>query len=105
MPFVKGQKKTGGMKKGFISPQKQIVREVIEKSLGKSIPERLMELSGGDPDKETDILLDLMPYCYPKLQALQISHDPSQDKSPKELVEEREKDYEEIMRMKLEIKK
>lgn len=79
MSFKKGHPKYGGKKKGFVSSQKQIVRDVIEKALGKTIPARIIELfETADPEVELKTLLDLMPYCYPKLQAIEMTPDQEQ---------------------------
>lgn len=87
MPFAKGHKKYGGMKKGFVHSQKQIVRQTVESALKKSIPDRLIELlETADPEKEIQVLLDLMPYCYPKLQAIEVSQDPDDQSAQQEEV-------------------
>lgn len=74
--FQPGHEKKGGRKKGTPNRDKAQVRAIVECCLGKSIPERLMELVGGknaDPEAERDLLLDLMPYCYPKLASVEHS--------------------------------
>lgn len=80
MPFEPGHKKIGGRPKGGKNLKKVILREVIETALlGKSIPEYIMEKINtdprlkSDPRLEIDILMDLMPYCYPKVQAVEIT--------------------------------
>lgn len=73
MPFEYGHKKSRGRKPGSQNKSRQLVREIVESALKKSIPARLLELSKGSPDVERETLLDLMPYCYPKLQAVEHS--------------------------------
>lgn len=91
MGFEKGHKKLGGRKPGSINKSKAIVREIVEKALVKSIPERLLELSNGKPELEAEVLLDLMPYCYPKLSAVEHSGEldnPAGNDAVKALTEE-----------------
>lgn len=73
MPFVKGHKKLGGRAKGQVSSEKKLAREIIEGVLKKTIPERLLEIAQRQPAKETEILLALLPYCYPKLQSMEVA--------------------------------
>lgn len=81
MAFKKGHQKYGGKKKGTPNGERRLAREIIENALQKSIPERLLELCIIYPDKEPDILQSLMPFCYPKLQTMQISAEPTPDGS------------------------
>lgn len=53
------------------------MREVVEETLGKSIPERLLELAKQQPENEVIILKELMPYCYCKLAPVAIPPPPS----------------------------
>lgn len=77
MGAPKGRPKPAGsgIKKG--TPHKYsracLVRDIVQEKLGKSIPERLLELSKLMPDREADILLDLMPYCHPKLAQIDMT--------------------------------
>lgn len=74
MAFQKGHPKYGGIKKGTVRTERQLVREIVEAAYeGKPIPERLAEIAKKSPQKEIDILLALMPYCYPKLQAIDLT--------------------------------
>lgn len=76
MPFKKGQSKPpgSGIKKGQDQLRKTAVKEIIETALHQSIPERILQRLEEIKDKqfEVDVLLDLMPYCYPKLQAIEV---------------------------------
>lgn len=72
----KGSDKTpgSGIKKGqtHAESKKRTVREIVEQCLGKTIPERLLEIAKENPLKEAEILDGLMPYTYPKLQAVEM---------------------------------
>lgn len=63
-----------GIKKGqtHAESKKRTVREIVEACLGKTIPERLLEIAAGNPEKEADILDGLMPYTYPRLAAVEM---------------------------------
>jgi hypothetical protein len=79
MPFVKGQSKIGGRQKGSLNKNKLAVREIVEKALGKTIPESLLEIAESlDPEKRANLLMDLMPFCYPKLQTIECTMDESE---------------------------
>lgn len=71
MPFEKGHKKIGGRTKGAIN--RKTFREIFEEGLGKSIPERLLELCKQRPSEEKDILKIVLPYSYAKLQNIEMS--------------------------------
>jgi len=73
--FVKGNKLGRGRPKGSPNKDKRTVRDIIEGVLGKSIPERLLELAKMKPQQEQDILIALMPYTYPKLQSTEVKAD------------------------------
>lgn len=69
-------KKTGGRKPGSKNKVQTVVREVVEVALGGTLPEALLALTKGQGVTaafKADIYLGLMPYCYPKLQATQLS--------------------------------
>ncbi len=70
-------KKTGGRKKGTPNKANRAFREILEEGLGKTIPERLLELIQANPDHETETLLQLLPYCYCKLAPVLIPPPPS----------------------------
>lgn len=72
MPFIKGQPKKGGRQKGTPNRSKVFVKEIVEAALGKSIPDRLLEIAKAQPREEKEILLALLPYAYPKLQSTEI---------------------------------
>lgn len=85
MAFEKGRTKTGGRTKGSQNKSRKLVRDIVEGALnGKTIPERLLELTNGNPDREIDVLTDLLPYCYPKLQAVDITSVPDGGESSDE---------------------
>ncbi len=72
MPFQPGHKRLGGRPKGSLNKDKRLVREIIEAKLGKSIPERLLQISKGNPELEFQVLNGLMPYCYCKLAPIAV---------------------------------
>lgn len=75
MAFKKGQAKVpgSGIKKGG-SWRGKPVRDIVEEMLNCSLPERVMQLCRNINDErlELDVMLDLMPYCYPKYQAVEL---------------------------------
>lgn len=50
-----------------------IVRNIVEEALGQSVPKRLIAIAQADPTLEKEVLLGLMPYCHPKLSAVEHS--------------------------------
>lgn len=72
MPFEKGHEKFGGREKGSAN-KKNALRDQIEWILNKPIPTRLMELVKSTPQREFELLMGLLPYCYPKLQSTTIT--------------------------------
>lgn len=63
-----------GRPKGSLSFRQGLVRDIVEKALGgSSIPKRLIEMAESNPDIEKDVLIALLPYCHPKLQAIEHS--------------------------------
>jgi len=74
MAFQKGHQKIGGRKKGTTNLDREVPREVIERLLGRSMFEELLGIMQQvrDPLEHAKMLRDLMPYCYPKLQAMTI---------------------------------
>lgn len=74
MPFEKGHKKIGGNVKGQPNKERRMVREIVEACLGSTVPELLLEeLARATPKLKVQILEGLMPYCYPKLQSIEVS--------------------------------
>lgn len=73
--FEKGHKKIGGRKKGSINKIKTTVREAVETALNGSLPEILIDQYSlmSDPEAKVKLLLELMPYCYPKLSSQDVS--------------------------------
>ena len=89
MGFEKGHAKMGGIQKGQKQARTQF-REMFEAMLGKTIPERLNEIigmGGMDPLQEADLLVKILPYCYNKLNAIDISGSVDILHTEKELVE------------------
>lgn len=50
-----------------------LVRNIVEEALGSSIPTRLIAMATADADIEKEVLIALLPYCHPKLQATEHS--------------------------------
>lgn len=77
--WEKGKPKTGGRQKGVPNKSKTLVRDIVEKALGQTIPERLLDISQNlDPKEQASLLMDLMPFCYPKLQTIECTMDESE---------------------------
>jgi hypothetical protein len=73
MTKPKGSLKTGGRKKGTPN-QKTLVLKSINEALGVDVPQKLAELLPFlEPDKQADVLLELLNYIYPKRKALEHS--------------------------------
>lgn len=76
MAFQKGKPRpaNAGRKKGALNQDKRIVRDIVEKALGKSLPDEIVStLHALEDDEKARTLLGLMPYCYPKLQSVEVS--------------------------------
>lgn len=76
MPFKPGQKRhpNAGMKKGQVTKKSQAVQDIIEKALGKTLPESLMDdLMELGPKDRAHIKKDLMDYIYPKRKAVDVT--------------------------------
>ena len=94
MPFQKGHKKTGGRPKGAPNRDKRVVKEIVEAALGRSLPEEILShyvnLKSTKPVMAAKIAEGLMPYCYPKLQSIEVDGSlgglsPEQEKEVAEL--------------------
>lgn len=85
MPFQKGHAKAGGIKKGqtHTGSGKRTVREIVEAHYNKTLPEKMLELAGSNPETEIDVLKTLMPYAYPKLVATEMKIDAGAETSSK----------------------
>ena len=67
-----GLPKTGGRKKGTPNRRTLVVKSVAE-ALGLDVPARLVEiLPKLHPDKQADVLLELMGYLFPKRKAIDV---------------------------------
>jgi hypothetical protein len=73
MGFEKGHPKYGGIKKGETQRERRVVREIVEECLGSTLPQRLLSLAKNSPKLEIQILEGLMPYCYPRLQSVEMN--------------------------------
>lgn len=74
MPFQKGHAPMGGRPKGVTS-KRLLVREIIEKCLGRTLPEDLLDMANKNPKLAMDIKIALLPYCHPKLQSIEVRAD------------------------------
>ncbi|QLY25698.1 hypothetical protein [Bdellovibrio sp. KM01] len=71
MPKVEGSIKTGGRQKGTPNKKTQLLNEILD-AKDFCIPEKLMELLPSlSPEKQADVLVDLMSYVYPKRKAIE----------------------------------
>lgn len=63
-----------GRQKGQVGSKHWLVRNIVEEAMrGDSIPKRLIAMAKLNPDIEKEVLIALMPYCHPKLQAMEHS--------------------------------
>ncbi len=73
MPRPQGLAKTGGRKKGSLN-KRTLVRKEVTEALGVDVPQRLAELLPQlEPEKQADVLLELLSYIYPKRKAIEHS--------------------------------
>lgn len=76
MAFTKGNKLGKGRPKGSQNKVTSTVRETIEKALGKSLPEEIIEgylqVKRSKPAMALKVLEGLMKYCYPTLQSITV---------------------------------
>lgn len=73
MPRPTGLPKTGGRKSGTPNKKTALLHEALE-AQGLDVPGRLAKLLPQlEPEKQADVLLELMSYLYPKRKALQIN--------------------------------
>lgn len=69
----KGHKRYGGRAKGTPNKRTEELQDFFD-SKGMFIPEMIVEkLHLLDDEKQIDVLLDLMPYLYPKRKAIEHS--------------------------------
>lgn len=69
MPRPIGLPKTGGRQKGTPNKRTEILRDVLEK-LDCDVPQRLVTLLPQlSPDRQADVLLELLQYVFPKRKA------------------------------------
>lgn len=69
--FEKGNKLGKGRPKGSLT--KKGINELVEQKLGRSMIDEMLELSSGNTKLRLEVLRDLLPYCYPKLQAMELA--------------------------------
>lgn len=65
-----------GRPKGATAPlnEKKYCKYIVEEALKGSLPEAILKcLDGMDDAQRASVLTGLMPYCYPKLQAVEHS--------------------------------
>ncbi len=68
-----GIKKTGGRKKGTPNKKTFILRDVLD-SFGCDVPQRIVDLLPElKPEKQADILVELMKYLFPTRKAIEHS--------------------------------
>ena len=73
MPFKPGNKLSPGRKKGIPNRKTQAAQDIIEKALGQSIPDALIEVLGKVDEKtQAHVLCELMQYAYPKRKAIEV---------------------------------
>lgn len=72
--FQKGGPPGPGRPKGSVNKNK--VLSAVENALnGQDYIARMFALVVGKPKEELELLKDLLPYCFPKLQATEITPD------------------------------
>ena len=78
MPFIKGQPKKGGRKKGTGNKDTELIREAISDIVAgniENIQKWLDDIAGDDPSKAMNLLLQLMEYKIPKLSRTELVGD------------------------------
>lgn len=82
--FERGREKTGGKKKGYVSPFKKAHKEVLAMIINKEFtPERISELLAGlAPKDQLQFYVQILPYVVPKLQSTDISVDSPEKNVP-----------------------
>lgn len=76
MPFKPGQKppKGAGRPPGVPNKKTVALQEIIERALGKSLPEAIFErLPDVKKEAQVNALLSLMDYIYPKRKAIDVT--------------------------------
>lgn len=68
MPFEKGHKKIGGVKKGQISPKTLLLKEIFEKHRYDPVQALILLLPELDPRDQSRVHLELMQYIFPKMK-------------------------------------
>jgi hypothetical protein len=73
MPFEQGQQKTGGRRSGTPNRRTNVLSDILDE-LNIDLPTRIFEiLPTLTPEKQIDVLLQLMPFMYPKRKAVEIT--------------------------------
>lgn len=97
MPFEPGHPRWGGRKKGTPNRISLQIRDEVEAHFGKTVAEVLLELSSRTPKERIDVLMFLMPYCYPKLQPIEIPDE--QEDVSKEKLKQYLEDHEKLVQI------
>jgi hypothetical protein len=75
MPFEKGNRKSGGRRKGVqnktTEEAKTIINRIVDKSLAWA-EEDIEKIRKKDPIRGFELAMKLMEYAYPKLKAIDI---------------------------------
>jgi hypothetical protein len=83
MPKPKGSPKTGGRKRGTPNRRSVALQEAFD-AINFSVPDKIIELLPSlDPNKQADLLIDLMEYLYPKRKSLEEQIEISSNQEPK----------------------
>lgn len=74
--FKKGHPKLGGRVKGTPNKIDAAVRSIVEKALGKSLPESIMQdiEAIDDPGHKAALKIQLMRYAYPQLKQVEFKN-------------------------------
>jgi hypothetical protein len=73
VPRQRGLKKTGGRRAGTPNRRSVMLHELLQ-SLDCDVPKRLVALLPElSPERQADVLLELMQYLYPKRKAIELT--------------------------------
>jgi len=91
MAFKKGHKKLGGKKKGYKSPNTHVRDQLGEilgaerkrkNGQGQDLIAELLEMTKNNLRERLRLLMELLPYCYPKLAAVEMPSDTENEDRP-----------------------